>query len=694
MHTRYGIGFILALLLSSSAIAKTTVDAAAITDEKQGANWLSFGRTYSEQRFSPLTAINAENVKKLGLEWSLELPGERSLLATPLVVDGMLYFTASYSVIYAVDARTHKIVWRYDPKVLEVAGERARIFWDSNRGLAYWKGKVFVATGDGRLIGVDAKSGQEVWSTQTFEKTKPLYINGAPRAFRGKVLIGNGGTEIGAARGYVTAYDAETGKQAWRFFLVPGNPADGFEDEAQAMAAKTWKGEWWKHGGGANSWHGWTYDPDFNRIYIGTGNGSPWNQKIRSPGGGDNLFVCSIVALDADTGKYVWHYQTNPGETWDYNSNMDIVLADLNIGGKPVKAIMHAPKNGFFYVIDRSNGKLISAEKIAKVTWASRIDLKTGRPVEIEGSRYEDGEEIVSPSPFGAHSWHAMSFNPATGLAYLPTIEMAGWFSDKDKKPLTWQSPSWEMDPGVRFTPGDEVALKMDSSWLLAWDPVKQKAAWKIALPGVWNPGTMTTAGSLVFEGRADGKFVAYQAQDGKALWTFDTQVGISAPPVTYEVDGKQYISLLVGWGGGGAAVAGSVTAQHGWAYGVHPRRLLTFALEGGATLPPTPPPSIPQPIVKDDFKVDPLLAENGGDLFARKCMICHGAGAVAGGYAPDLRASQAPVYLEAMHDVVVNGTRHERGMPQFKELTNKDLVALQHYIRRQATKGAKVSLK
>ena len=694
MHTRYGLGFIFALLLSSSTSAETTVDGAAITDEKQGANWLSFGRTYSEQRFSPLTAINAENVKKLGLEWSLELPGERSLLATPLVVDGMLYFTASYSVIYAVDARTHKIVWRYDPKVLEVAGERARIFWDSNRGLAYWKGKVFVATGDGRLIGVDAKSGQEVWSTQTFEKTKPLYINGAPRAFRGKVLVGNGGTEIGAARGYVTAYDAETGKQAWRFFLVPGNPADGFEDEAQAMAAKTWKGEWWKHGGGANSWHGWTYDPDFNRIYIGTGNGSPWNQKIRSPGGGDNLFVCSIVALDADTGKYVWHYQTNPGETWDYNSNMDIVLADLNIGGKPVKAIMHAPKNGFFYVIDRSNGKLISAEKIAKVTWASRIDLKTGRPVEVKGQRYEDGEAIVYPSPFGAHSWHAMSFNPATGLAYLPTIEMAGWFSDKEKKPLTWQSPSWEMDPGVRFTPGDEVALKMDSSWLLAWDPVKQKAAWKIALPGVWNPGTMTTAGSLVFEGRADGKFVAYQAQDGKALWTFDTQVGISAPPVTYEVDGKQYISLLVGWGGGGAAVAGSVTAQHGWAYGVHPRRLLTFALEGGATLPPTPPPSIPQPIVKDDFKVDPLLAENGGDLFARKCMICHGAGAVAGGYAPDLRASQAPVYLEAMHDVVVNGTRHERGMPQFKELTTKDLVALQHYIRRQATKGAKVSWK
>ncbi|MSR13706.1 MAG: PQQ-dependent dehydrogenase, methanol/ethanol family [Gammaproteobacteria bacterium] len=694
MQNRYRWGFLAALLVSSLALADTVVDGASITDEQQGANWLSFGRTYSEQRFSPLTAINVDNVKQLGLDWLLELPGERSLLSTPLVVDGMMYFTASYSVIYAVDLRSRQIAWTYDPKVLDAAGERARIFWDSNRGVAYWKGKVFVATGDGRLLAVDAKTGKQVWSAQTTDPTKPLYINGAPRAFRDKILIGNGGTEVGATRGYVTAYDAVTGEQAWRFYLVPGNPADGFEDETQAMAAKTWTGEWWKHGGGGNSWHGWTYDPEFNRIYIGTGNGSPWNRKIRSPDGGDNLFLCAIVALDADTGKYAWHYQTTPGETWDYNSNMDIVLADLSIDGKPVKALMHAPKNGFFYVIDRSTGKLISAEKIGKATWATHVDLKTGRPVEVPGARYEDGEELIYPGPFGVHNWHAMSFSPATGLAYLPILELPFVFTDKDEKPATWQSPSFELDPGVRFSPGDEVELKIDAAWLLAWDPVKQKEAWKVKLPGVWNPGTMTTAGSLVFEGRADGQLVAYRAQDGESLWTFDTKVGISAPPVTYEVDGKQYISLLVGWGGGGASAAGNVTAQHGWAYGVHPRRLLTFALDGTTALPPTPAPHLTQPVVQEDFKIDPQLADGGNTIYGRKCLICHGVGGVAGGYAPDLRESQVPLYLEALRDVVVNGSRHERGMPQFKELTDKDLTALQHYLRYQARAGAKAASK
>ncbi|MGE3390509.1 MAG: PQQ-binding-like beta-propeller repeat protein, partial [Gammaproteobacteria bacterium] len=326
-------GWCVTLCAVLHAASAAEIDGAALADETRAADWLAFGRTYSEQRFSPLTGIDASNVQRLGLAKILEIPGERSLLATPLVVDGILYFTGSYSRTYAVDSRTHQILWTYDPKVLDHAGERARIFWDSNRGVAYWKGRVFVATGDGRLIAVDAKTGQEVWSAQTTDPRLPLYINGAPKVFKDKVLIGNGGTEVGAARGYVTAYDTATGKQAWRFYLVPGNPADGFEDAAQEMAAKTWTGEWWKHGGGGNSWHGWTYDPEFDRVYIGTGNGSPWNRKLRSPDGGDNLFLCSIVALDADTGEYAWHYQTTPGETWDYNSNMDIVLADLTIDG-------------------------------------------------------------------------------------------------------------------------------------------------------------------------------------------------------------------------------------------------------------------------------------------------------------------------------------------------------------------------
>jgi len=681
-----------AALMSHAVTAATTVDGAALADEKSGANWLSYGRTYSEQRFSPLKQIDAQNVSGLGVSWYMDLGEHKSLLATPLVVDGVMYFTGSYAKVIAVDTRSGKELWTYDPKVIENAGERARVMWDSNRGVAYWKGRVFVAAGDGRLIALDATTGKEVWSVMTVDPKLAYFINGAPRVFKDKVIIGNGGTEWGGLRGYVTAYDTETGKQAWRFYTVPGNPADGFEDETQAMAAKTWTGKWWEHGGGGTVWNGLTYDPEFNRIYIGTGNGSPWNRKIRSPDGGDNLFLCSIVALDADTGKYVWHYQTVPGETWDYNSNMDMVLADLTIDGKPVKAMMHAPKNGFFYVLDRATGKLISAEKIGRATWAERIDMATGRPVEAKGARYEDGEELVYPGPLGVHNWHAMSYNPGTGLAYIPTQDLPALFTDKKIKQVEWQSPSFAFDPGVDLM-RDDVPLKIDASALLAWDPVKQQKAWEQKLPGAWNPGTLTTAGNLVFQGRTDGKLVAYRATDGVPLWMFDMGVGISAPPITYEVDGKQQIALLAGWGGAAASMVGSITAQHGWSYGVHPRRLVVFSLDGQQQLPKAPPPTFATPLVQEDFKVDEMQAEQGSYLFVRNCASCHGGGAVSGGYAPDLRASQAPVYPEAFKEIVVGGSRRLQGMPQFKELSDADLNAITHYIRRQARKSTAAAM-
>ena len=677
------LGLAALLGVGQAAGAATTVDGAAIANEQDSANWLSYGRTYSEQRYSPLDQINEKTVAGLKPDWGLELP-DRTLLATPIVVDGVMYISGSYSVVRAVDAASGKVLWTYDPKTLEVAGDRQRIFWDSNRGVAFWKGKVFVATGDGRLNAIDAKTGKEVWSAVTIDPKLPMYINGAPRVFRDKVIIGNGGTEVGANRGYVTAYDTETGKQAWRFYIVPGNPADGFEDETQAMAAKTWTGEWWKHGGGGNAWNGFTYDPEFNRIYIGTGNGSPWNRNIRSPGGGDNLFLCSIVALDADTGKYAWHYQTTPGETWDYNSNMDIVLADLKIDGKPVKALMHAPKNGFFYVIDRANGKLLSAEKIGKVDWAESIDLKTGRPIERKGARYEDGQELVWPSPFGIHNWHAMSFNPNTGLAYIPVMELPGLFTDKGIDKSIWQSPNFSIDPGVEFA-REDIPVNAGTGALRAWDPVAQKLRWEVTLPGVWNPGTLTTAGNLVIQGRTDGKLVAYRATDGESLWQFDAGLGISAPPVTYTVNGKQHIALLVGWGGAGPAVGGSLQAQHGWAYRAQPRRLISFSLEGKADLPKLPPPSFAKPLKQEDFKVDDMLAQQGNLLYAKHCVLCHGAGAVSGGYAPDLRASTIPVYEDALQDVVIKGSRQMAGMPRFHDLSEGDLKALQHYIRREA---------
>ncbi len=674
------------MLALGAAHADTVVDDKALADEQQGGNWLGYGRTYSQQRFSPLDQINTGNVAKLGVDWVLELPKDRSLIATPLVVDGVMYFNGSFSVTRAVDAKTGKLLWEYDPKVVEHAGDRFRIMWDWNRGVAYWKGKVIVPTVDGRLIAVDAKTGKELWSTQTFDPKLPLFISGAPAVFRDKVIIGNGGTEWGPARGFVTAYDVETGKQAWRFHVVPGNPADGFENKAMEMAAKTWTGEWWKHGGGGATWHGFTYDPEFNRIYIGTGNGSPWNQKMRSPDGGDNLFLCSIIALDADSGEYVWHYQTTPGETWDYNSNMDIVLADLTIDGKPVKALMHAPKNGFFYVIDRSTGKLISAEKFGKADWATHIDMATGRPVEREGARYEDGDEIVWPGPFGTHNWPAMSYSRDTGLVYIPSIEMAGVYNDKYTKPKAWKSPNFKFDPGVDFLRSDGPA-DWGYSALRAWDPIAQKLVWEVPTPGVWNAGTLTTHGGLVFQGRADGTLFAYDAKDGKPLWKQALGLGISAPAVTYAIDGKQYLAQLVGWGGSMTATGGSMAAQHGWSYRAQPRRLVVFSLDGKGAVPTMPPPAFAKPLKEPEFVVFDQLAERGSFVWKESCGMCHGPAGTAGGYAPDLRASPVMLNDKALHALVFDGARRELGMPNFKDITEEDLVAVQHYIRREARK-------
>ena len=679
------LGFLAALLaFALPVVAETVVDDAALADESEGSNWLAFGRTYSETRFSPLDQINRETVKNLGIEWFLELPDDRTLVSTPLAVDGVLYFTGSYSKTRAVDARTGELLWEYDPEATTHAGDRLQNMWDTSRGLAYWKGKVLIATIDGRLLALDAKTGTRLWETLTVDPSKALYITDAPKVFRGKVLIGNGGSEHTAARGYVTAYDVETGEQLWRWYVVPGNPADGFENEAMKRAAETWTGDWWKYGGGGNVWHGITYDPEFNQIIMGTGNGTPWNRRIRSPGGGDNLFLCSLVALDADTGEYKWHYQTVPGETWDYNSNMDVILADLELEGRSVKALLHAPKNGFFYVIDRSNGKLLSAEKIAKVTWASHIDMETGRPVENPAARYADGEELVWPSTLGAHSWHAMSYNPQTGLAYLPTIEMPGLFSDKGVDLKAWQSVDFRMRFGLNFegdTPKD-----WGSAVLLAWDPVRQQKAWSVDLPPSWNPGTLTTAGGLVFQGQADGDFVAYDAATGTALWSVNLGLGISAPPITYAVDGRQFVSLLVGWGGGGL-LFGSHAAQHGWAYRAHPRRLFTFALGGEVPVPYSPPPVFAQPVDVPDFEIDPALAAEGAKVWTESCLWCHGGAAVSGGTAPDLRESRLAQDFEAFRAMVRNGLA-ERGMPAFRSHSDAEIQQLYHFIRSEARKA------
>lgn len=672
-------------ILSSQTPAKPlVVNDAALGNEAAGDNWLAFGRTYSEQRFSPLTQINESTIGRLSPEWVVELSGDRGLVSTPLVVDGVMYFVRGMNVVRAVNATTGAKLWEFDPEVRAAAGQM-RAGWDHSRGIGFWNGKVYVATWDGRLIAIDARTGKEVWRAQTFEPGKPLYITGAPKIFKGKVLIGNGGTEHGASRGYVTAYDAETGKQAWRFFIVPGNPADGFENEAMRMAAKTWTGQWWLHGGGGNAWHGFTYDAELDTLYIGTGNGSPWNRKIRSPEGGDNLFLCSIVALNPDTGAYKWHYQTTPGETWDFNSNMDIILADLPIDGKPRKVILHAPKNGFFYVIDRATGKLISAEPFTRTTWATRIDPDTGRPIEVEGARYERGVATVAPTPIGAHNWHAMSFNPKTGLAYYPAMHLQATFNDKGFDPKTWRATPFSIGYGVggSFISGPSKPGTPMSS-LQAWDPIKKQIAWEVPMDGVFHPGTMTTAGNLVFQGRNDGSLRAYTADAGKEVWRANLGLGISAPPVTYAVNGKQYVALLVGWGGAMAGLGGPVSSMHGWAYGVHKRMLVALALDGKAALPAQPPPTFPAPL-QAEFTVDPKLVQAGAALYGERCTACHGPGGQSAGMAPDLRASFVVTQAEQFARVVRGGTRTARGMPMYADITDQELAALQHFLRRMA---------
>jgi quinohemoprotein ethanol dehydrogenase len=673
--------------LAATAMAAANppgIDNAALANEDDGANWAAYGRSFSEQHYSPLRQINASNVYRLGLAWSLDLTDSNFATTAPIEVDGVIYFSPGVSEVRAVDARRGKELWRYDPEVYKVADQKMRTAWGT-RGLAFWKGKIYLGTRDGRLIAINAKTGKPVWSVMTVDPDDHRYITGAPRVFNGKVIIGHGGGEYGATRGYVTAYDAESGKQLWRFYTVPGDPARGFENPAMETAAKTWNGEWWVHGGGGTVWNAMTYDPQFNRIYIGTGNGAPWNQKIRSPGGGDNLFICSIVALDADTGNYVWHYQVVPGDTWDFDASLDIELATLEIAGKPRQVILHAAKSGFFYVIDRATGKLISAEKFGHVTWAERIDMATGRPVENPNARLPAGEALIWPGPTGAHDWQPMSFNRDTGLAYIPVIDLPGLYSDKGIDLAKWKAPK-NVEGAYGFNADNaDTPMNAGSSALVAWNPVDQKAIWSVPTPGVQGGGTMTTAGKLVFQGQMDGKFNAYAAESGKPLWSFYAANGVLAPPITYSVGGRQYVSVLTGVNGQ-PSIFGSPVAQFGWQARVHAKRLLTFSIDGKAKLPASAPPTTAVPLDDPQFKIDAALAEKGKNLFIGKlCSMCHGFAAIAGGGAPDLRASPITLSPMAFAQVVQVGILQTRGMPRYAELSDADLNSLIHYLRARA---------
>ncbi|MDA9433780.1 PQQ-dependent dehydrogenase, methanol/ethanol family [Bradyrhizobium sp. CCBAU 51627] len=667
----------LAANVSAERLSKATAE---------NGNWMLHGRTYKEERFSPLDQIKRENLEQLNLAWHADLDSERGQEATPIVVDGIMYVSTAWSKVFALDAASGKQLWSYDPKV---PGEWAvHACCDVvNRGVAVWEGKVFVGTLDGRLVALDSRTGMPVWETLTIDRKYPYTITGAPRVVKGKVIIGNGGAEMGV-RGYVTAYDSETGKQVWRFYTVPGDPSKPFESPILASAAKTWSGEWWKFGGGGTVWDSMSYDPELDLLYIGVGNGSPWNHKIRSEGKGDNLFLSSIVALRPDTGEYVWHYQTTPGDSWDYTATQHMILADMQIEGQERKVLMQAPKNGFFYVLDRTNGKLISAEKYAAMNWATGVDKETGRPIENPEARYANnpnGLFIALPGPSGAHNWHPMSFSPRTGLVYIPALTLGFPFL-ADTSMTADREQGW--NAGVRMGVGllptdkrtrDEMKANVFGQ-LLAWDPIRQKAAWAVRHPGVWNGGVLSTAADLVFQGTQQGELVAYSAADGTKLWSRKTLSGVIAPPISYAVNGEQYVAVLVGFGGSIALTGGEA------ALGTFPQpnkpRLLAFKIGGkdvlavGAERTAVTTTSVPPKIG------DVQTVANGNELYHLYCGACHGIGAISGGVLPDLRHSELVGSRDAFNSVVREGALKSRGMAPFAAvLSDSQTEAIRAYV-------------
>jgi quinohemoprotein ethanol dehydrogenase len=541
-----------------------------------------------------------------------------------------------------------------------------------NRGVAYGNGKIFVAPLDGRLIALDVKTGEVVWQTETTDPNGGQTVTGAPRAFAGKVIIGQGGADFGM-RGYVTAYEQATGKQVWRFYVVPGSPEQNYGDPAMEAAAKTWSADFWKKaGGGGGPWDSITYDAELNRIYIGTRQRLCLQSDERSPGNGDNLYTASIVALDASTGKYLWHYQVNPRDSWDFDATQQMALATLTVGGRPHRVLMQAPKNGFFYVIDRDTGKLLSAEKLGRVTWAERIDLKTGRPIEAANVRYDQGEFTMFPSTIGAHSWMRMSYSPRTRLMYVPFINLGTRFHrgapDADDLALGGADMAYDTsDPGPKGA-------------LIAWDPVAQKQHWRVPFTTYWNGGALATAGNVVFMGGGDGWFNAFDAATGTRLWRSYAAMGIMAAPTSYSIGGKQYVSVLAGYGGTAGSAPSSIM-NVGWKYR-GPRRLLTFALGGGQTLPASNPPTLAVKAQDNPAEVlDPQELQTGKLLFMA-CFSCHGRNLVSAGTAPDLRESAIPLDKDAFQQVVRGGALIQYGMPRFDTFTAAQVEALRQYIR------------
>ena len=688
----------LLILLSFSSVinASLVVNQTALINPK--GEWLNHGRTYKEQRYSPLTDINKNNVNELDLAWSFKFDTARGMEATPILHDGVLYVSTGWSHVHAIDARSGDELWHYDAKVPK--SQLAKTCCGPvNRGVAIWQKdnssplQIFFGSLDGRLIALDAKTGKENWSVQSTPTDGNYSITGAPRIVKDMVIIGNGGGELGV-RGYITAYDVSSGEMRWRFYTVPGDRNKPQESEALKKALPTWSGEeWYKLGGGGGTvWDSIVFDPELDILYIGTGNGSPWNRDLRSPGGGDNLYLSSIVAINPDNGKYIWHYQTTPADNWDYTATQQMILAEIEINNEIRSVIMQAPKNGFFYVLDRKTGELISAEKFGHVTWATHVDMETGKPVESEFADYqENGGSYIWPSPYGAHNWQPMSYSKKTGYIYIPVQTIPAYFSGQ--KEVSYKVNRW--NTGVNLnesrSPASWVAAKasLDAlvyGELVAWDPIKQERAWTVRHPKPSNGGTLSTAGDLVFQGTWDGAFAAYDALSGDQLWQYQSDSAILAGPITYELDGEQYVAVTQGSGGVVMLTIGEEIRKNF----VNQNRLLVFK-RGDFNLERLTADNTMASLesVKFEHDLDIARVKNGEYLYHNNCASCHGLDAKSNYVVPDLRYMS-----EETHDnfatIVLGGSLTHKGMIGFYETLSLDDVAMIHdYLRDEQTSVA-----
>ena len=647
-------------------------------------SWLTYGQNFKEQRFSELTQINTDTIARLGLAWTTQIGDyNMRMQGTPLVVDGVMYVSNGWSVIYALDATTGEEIWKYDPEVDRSYIRLACCGPAHNRGVAVYEGKVFVGTFDGRLIAVNAENGEEVWDVDTWipEGLGRFNITGAPRAAAGKVYIGQGSGESGHRRGYVTAYDADTGEVSWRFFLVPGDPSQPFEHPEMELAAQTWGGEWWKYGGGGTAWNSLVYDEEFNSLYIGVGNGAPWPREIRSPGGGDDLFLSTIVSVDVETGRMNWYYQTTPGDNWDYSSAMDMALGEIEFGGEMRKVVLQAPKNGFFYVIDREDGELLRALPYTEgIEWATHIDMETGRPVENPDVVYESEPQWIMPANSGAHNWEPQSWDNELGLMYFYYHDIANFYSLDEGFVETGEYEIRERGLSLGWGEGEyrrrlieEAGPRPESqAYIGAFDPITGGYKWRHELESDYNGGVVATRGGLLFHPEGTGEFSARDTDDGEILWRYSAPGTFRSTSVmTYQVGRDQYVATMMN-GNRAIDLGGTV---------------LAFKLDGNLDLPI---PDIVQATVPElpdgDFGVDQI--SEGDDIYHAQCASCHGGIGIPNEVAivaPDLRLMTLSTHDE-MSDIVIGGSRADRGMPEFRDaITSDQLESIRAFVVEQA---------